>query len=102
MHTHFSGDGSEFVFVDEVSKNEIMWALSSWQGDGGSTCDIDRCLCPWRSLLACCTHHDRRLLESWDMIQYVVTVDNDAFYGYIPNRKHLRQVEKKNDKSHYS
>jgi transposase len=26
MQTNFTGDGSEFVFVDEVSKNEITWA----------------------------------------------------------------------------
>ncbi|KAG1777539.1 hypothetical protein EV702DRAFT_929109, partial [Suillus placidus] len=26
MRTNFAGDGSEFVFVDEVSKNEITWA----------------------------------------------------------------------------
>ncbi|KAG2039026.1 hypothetical protein BDR03DRAFT_824769, partial [Suillus americanus] len=26
MQTNFAGDGSEFVFVDEVSKNEITWA----------------------------------------------------------------------------
>ena len=26
MRTNFTGDGSEFVFVDEVSKNEITWA----------------------------------------------------------------------------
>ncbi|KAG1786960.1 hypothetical protein EV424DRAFT_1292525, partial [Suillus variegatus] len=26
MRMNFTGDGSEFVFVDEVSKNEITWA----------------------------------------------------------------------------
>jgi len=63
LRTDFQGDGSEFVCVDETSKNEHTYArhfgrATLWESDVWGTGYSQGCVCVRRQVFTCGSHHN--------------------------------------------